>query len=569
MSERRKVEIEKLPSGVPRLDIVLGGGVPEYSFNLIAGDPGSGKTTLAHQFMFANATEEHPAIYFTILGEPALKMLRYQQQFTFFEQDKVNKSIHFINLSPEALDKDLSRVLENIVEQVEKIKPGIVVVDSFRTLVRAASDAEPGNMNLSEFVQRLALHLTSWQVTSFLIGEYVEEEMRENPVFTIADGIIVLIQNTERNSMVRKIQVPKMRGQSPQPGLHTVRINEDGLQIYPRMIKPIEEAQKDLPSRMISTGVVGVDEMLGGGTLTGNSILVGGPAGSGKTTLAIQFIAEGVKQNEPGVIAIFEETIPKYLDQARGFGIDLEEMVKQGKLEMVYIRPLDLSVDETLYTIQEAVERVGATRVVMDSISGLQAALAPTFEHDFRESLYRLLGAMTGVGITVLMTVEVTENYNELRFTPHVISFLTHDIILQRYVEIAGQLRKMMTVIKTRGRKHSSDLRAYEVTQEGLVVGEVLKQYRGLITSVPQLWESAKHVERDGLTDQETIVLRTLNELEEAPLKNLAERTGLRRADLTRALNRLVALNYAGKVKNADDTIYHAAHDERQEKSDE
>jgi circadian clock protein KaiC len=176
---------------------------------------------------------------------------------------------------------------------------------------------------------------------------------------------------------------------------------------------------------------------------------------------------------------------------------------------------------------------------------------------------------MTGVGITVLMTVEVTENYNELRFTPHVISFLTHDIILQRYVEIAGQLRKMMTVIKTRGRKHSSDLRAYEVTQEGLVVGEVLKQYRGLITSVPQLWESAKHVERDGLTDQETIVLRTLNELEEAPLKNLAERTGLRRADLTRALNRLVALNYAGKVKNADDTIYHAAHDERQEKSDE
>src|SRR6266550_7191664 len=256
MNERRKVNIKKIPSSVPRLDIVLGGGFPEYSFNLITGDPGSGKTTLAHQFMFANATKEHPAIYFTILGEPALKMLRYQQQFTFFEQDKVNKSFHFINLSQEALDNNLGRVLENIVEQVEKIKPGIVVVDSFRTLVRAASDTKPGNMNLSEFVQRLALHLTSWQVTSFLIGEYVEEEMRENPVFTIADGIIVLTQNTERNSMVRKLQVPKMRGLSPQPGLHTVRINNDGVQLYPRMIKPIEEAQKDLPSRLISTGVV-------------------------------------------------------------------------------------------------------------------------------------------------------------------------------------------------------------------------------------------------------------------------------------------------------------------------
>ena len=558
MNERHKVNIKKIPSSVPRLDIVLGGGFPEYSFNLVTGDPGSGKTTLAHQFMFAHATEENPAIYFTILGEPALKMLRYQQQFTFFDQNKVNKSIHFINLSQEALDNDLSKVLDNIVAQVEKISPGIVVVDSFRTLVRAISEVEPDKMNLSEFMQRLAMHLTSWQVTSLLIGEYANQEMRENPIFTIADGILVLTQSTERNSMVRKLQVPKMRGLSPQPGLHTVRINEDGLQIYPRMIKPIEEAQKDLPSRVISIGVAGLDEMLGGGTLTGNSILVAGPAGSGKTTLALQFIAEGIKQDETGVIAIFEETIPKYLDQAKGFGIDLEEMVKQGKLELVYIRPLDLSVDETLYTIQEAVDRVGATRVVLDSISGLQAALAPTFEQDFRESLYRLLGAMTGVGITVLMTVEVIENYNELRFTPHIISFLTHDIILQRYIEIEGQLRRMMTVIKTRGRKHSNDLRAYQVTAEGLVVGEVLKQYRGLITSVPRLRESAKHWDRDGLTDQETTVLRTLSELEEAPLKDLSERTGLRRTALTRALTRLVALNYAAKVKNDKETIYRA-----------
>jgi circadian clock protein KaiC len=561
MSERGKVEIKRLPSGVPRLDVVLGAGVPEYSFNLVAGDPGSGKTTLAHQFMFANATEEHPAIYFTILGEPALKMLRYQQQFSFFDHNKVNKSIHFINLSQEALDQDLGHVLEHIVAQVEKIKPGIVIVDSFRTLVRATSEVKPEGMSLTEFVQRLAIHLTSWQVTSFLIGEYVEHEMQKNPVFTLADGIIVLTQNTERNSMVRQLQVPKMRGQSPQPGRHTVRINHDGLQIYPRMIKPIEEAQTDLPSRTISTGVTGLDEMLGGGTLTGNSILIAGASGSGKTTLAIQFIAEGVKHGEPGVIAIFEETIPKYLDQAKGFDIDLEEMVKQGNLEMVYIRPLDLSVDETLYTIQEAVERIGATRVVLDSISGLQAALAPTFEQDFRESLYRLLGAMTGVGITVLMTVEVTENYNELRFTPHVISFLTHDIVLQRYVEIEGQLRKMMTVIKTRGRKHSSDLRAYEVTQEGIVVGEVLRSYRGLITSVPQLQE-AKYVDRDGLTDQETMVLRTLEEMVEAPLKDLAERTGLRRTKLTPALNRLVSLNYAGKIKNDNQTLYRAARKE-------
>jgi circadian clock protein KaiC len=556
MHKKGKVKIKKLPTGVPRLDDVLGGGIPEYSFNLIAGDPGSGKTTLAHQVMFANATEERPAIYFTILGEPALKMLRYQQQFTFFDMEKVNKAIHFINLSQQSMERDLTKVLKSIVDEVEKLNPAIVIVDSFRTLVRASNDLEPDKMQLSDFVQRVAMHLTSWQVTSFLIGEYEEQEMRENPVFTMADGILVLSQNIERNSMVRKIRVPKVRGQAPQPGLHSVRIEDSGVQIYPRMIKPIEETRKRLPSKFISTGIEGLDEMMGGGTLTGNTLLVAGPSGSGKTTVAIQFIAEGVKQNEPGVIAIFEETTQKYLDQAKGFGFDLQKMVQQNKLEMVYIRPLDLSVDETLYAIQAAVDRVGAKRVVIDSISGLQAALAPTFEVDFRESLYRLLGAMTGVDITVLMTVEVTENYNELRFTPHAISFLTHDILLQRYVEIEGELRRMLTIIKTRGRKHSSELRAYEITNKGLVVGEVLKQYRGLISAIPELRESAQPLAQKGLTDQETMVFQKLSESGDAGLKELMKATKLKRAELERALDRLVALGFVEKATMKGEIIY-------------
>jgi circadian clock protein KaiC len=556
MVKSGKVKIERLPTGVPRLDDVLGGGVPEYSFNVIAGDPGSGKTTLAHQVIFANATKQRPAIYFTILGEPALKMLRYQQQFTFFDKEQVNKAIHFINLSEQAMEADLTKVLESIVDHVQKLNPAIVVVDSFRTLVRATVEVKPGKMQLPEFVQRLAMHLTSWQVTSFLIGEYEEPEMRQNPVFTMADGIVVLSQNVERNSMVRKLRVPKVRGQAPQPGLHTVRIDQSGLQIFPRMIKPIEDAQEKIPSRLISTGNKSLDEMMGGGTLTGNTMLVAGPSGSGKTTAAIQFIAEGVKQNEPGVIAIFEETTQKYLDQAKGFGFDLAKMSRQGKLEMVYIRPLDLSVDETLYAIQAAVDRIGAKRVVIDSISGLQAALAPTFSIDFRESLYRLLGAMTGVGITVLMTVEVTENYNELRFTPHAISFLTHDIVVQRYVEIEGELRRLITVIKTRGRKHSSELRSYEVTDKGIVIGEVLKQYRGLISAIPELRESAQALAHQGLTDRETMVYHEVNKSGDAVLEDLITATKLKPAELKRALHRLVALGFIDKTKKKGEIVY-------------
>src|ERR1700680_323809 len=235
MTPQNKATINKLPTGVPGLDDILGGGLPEFSFNIIAGAPGCGKTTLAHQFVFANATPEKPALYFTVLGEPALKMLRYQQQYSFFDQDKLPGSIRFVNLSQVILEQDLDAVLKEIIKQVEEVNPGVVVVDSFRTVVRKAAGATT-EMELQGFVQRLALHLTSWQATTFLIGEYAEAEMRDNPVFTVADGLFWLYQTVERNSIVRKMQVMKMRGQESVPGLHTFRITQAGLQTFPRTL---------------------------------------------------------------------------------------------------------------------------------------------------------------------------------------------------------------------------------------------------------------------------------------------------------------------------------------------
>jgi circadian clock protein KaiC len=287
--------------------------------------------------------------------------------------------------------------------------------------------------------------------------------------------------------MVRKIQAIKMRGLNTQPGLHTFRIAQDGVSVFPRMVKPIETDVKVQPRHVLSTGVAGLDEMLGGGFLPGSAMLVAGPAGSGKSSLAIQFLAEGVRNGEPGVLAMFEETPIKYLEQAAGFGFDLQQMADQQQLKLIYLRPLDLSVDETLHEIQKGVKEVRAKRVAIDSLTGLEIALAPTFEEDFRESLYRLIGALTGSGISILMTVENNDNYTELRFSPHAVSFMTNDIILQRYVEIESQLRRVMTVIKARSRKHSTDLRTYEITERGLVVGGPLAGYQGIISGVPRL----------------------------------------------------------------------------------
>lgn len=162
-----------LETGIPHLDRILGGGLPAYSFNLIVGEPGAGKTTLAHQIMFANASPEHPALYFTILGEPPLKMLRYQQQLGFFDPDLLKASIRFINLSEEAMRHDLKKVQERIIREVEHTDPAIVVVDSFRTMMRSGA---AGQDEVRNFVQQLALYLTSWQATTFLVGEYNEKE---------------------------------------------------------------------------------------------------------------------------------------------------------------------------------------------------------------------------------------------------------------------------------------------------------------------------------------------------------------------------------------------------------
>jgi len=551
------IGIPNIATGVPGLDAVLGGGVPEFSMNLIAGNPGAGKTTLAQQIMFANATEERPALYFTVLGEPTLKMLRYQKEFGFFDPALVGSAVQYVNLSDEAVDYDLSVVLARMIEEVERARPRVVVVDSFRIAMgQGGAPSAPGKMSLDAFIQRLAVEMTSWEVTSFIIGDSNGRGYR-SPMFTVADAVFFLTQVADRNSVVRKLQVLKVRGRASMPGLHTFRITKQGLQVFPRIPEQQFE-RRPMPTLRLTTGIPGLDEAMGGGIPAGDALMLGGPAGSGKTTFATQFAAEGLRRGESVVIVVFEEYPEEYLSRAKARNQDIAAMIEAGNFRLIYLRPLDLSVDETLAEILEAVADIGASRVVIDSLSGFQIALAPAFREDFRESLYRLVGALTATGVTIFMTTEIAGGYPEAAFTTERVSFITDDIIVQRFIEIDGVLRTVLAIHKMRGSAHSHDFLTYEVSAQGAVVGGPLRNYRGILTGVPEQQRQLVREGHEGLTERESMVLDTLVRLGGASRIILAEHVGVAMEELADTITRLELLGYTRTTRTNGKEIFHA-----------
>jgi circadian clock protein KaiC len=208
--------------------------------------------------------------------------------------------------------------------------------------------------------------------------------------------------------------------------------------------------------------------------------------------LATQFIMAGLKVGEPGIVAVFEERPEEYIDRAVTFGLDLEASLSNGSLEVIYLRPLDLSVDEMMQELIDAVQRTGAKRLVIDSLAGFEMALAPGFRTDFRESLYRMIFGLTGIGITILSTLEMEETFDQLPFSSYLVSFLTDDVIRMRYIEIESQLRKLLMVVKMRGGRHSKDIREYDISSDGIVVGKRLTGYVHLLTGIPEQVDASK-----------------------------------------------------------------------------
>ncbi len=455
---------ERFLSGDRHLDGVFGGGLPAHAINMIIGLPGSGKTILAEQFMFHNASPERPGVYFSTVSEPLDKILRYGQRLDFFDAQTIGTSVFFEDLGRTLNDGGLDDVLIRVRALITERRPGLIVIDSFKALSDYATDAQA----LRHFLHELAGILTALPASTFWVGEYAREELATEPAFAIADGIISLITRREAERAIRLLEVLKLRGTGFMSGEHAYRIAPDGVHVFPRLAERLSAEPYELQPERMSSGIPAIDQMLSDGYWPGTSTLIGGPSGSGKTLMGLHFIFKGAALGQRGIIATFQEN-PTQLERiVRGFGWSLA----RESTELMYRSPVDLYLDEWVYELLEVIDRTGAQRVFIDSLGDLRRAAVD--ELRFREYLYSLLQRCTKHQISVMMSQETPRPFGNAYSTEGDISHLSDNVILLQFVPRDGQLKRALMVLKTRASKHDPGIREFTISPDGIVLGAPL-----------------------------------------------------------------------------------------------
>ncbi|MFW5878494.1 MAG: RAD55 family ATPase [Myxococcota bacterium] len=477
MSRDHPASIGRVATGIEGLDQVLNGGIPETSITLMAGEPGSGKTVLALQMLFEAARRGERCIYFTTLSEPALKVIRYMQLFDFFDQDLLEKQIELMDLGTALRSRGAEAALAEVVEKVEEEQPSIVVIDSFKAIHDLVEPVRRRSQ-----VYELAVAMASWGATTLLVGEYGEKDISKLPDFAIADGILRLGWGRRELTMVRELEVRKLRGSSFVLGTHFYEIDEGGISFYPRVRVPAEIPAAP-PEPKVTTGTPGLDGLLRGGLPSRSTTLLVGGTGTGKTLLGLQFLVEGARRGEPGILVGLEESPEQIIATAAGFGWDLEALQEAGLLELLYVPPVELSTDRFLHELLTGIGRTKAKRVVLDSLTSL--ALGAVSERRLRELVYALAKHLRAAGITSMLSMEVPELLGTGQISGHGVSFAADNVIFIRYVETQGRLDRALAVIKARGVGHGRELVGLMIGGKGVEVGGPLSELQGVLTGLP------------------------------------------------------------------------------------
>jgi circadian clock protein KaiC len=373
------VALDRLMTGSAALDRILGGGLPARSVNVIAGEPGSGKTVFALQFLFHLARQGKKSLYFTTLSEPAVKLIAYMQQFAFFNATLLENLVQFIDIGGTVRGGDVEKTLAAITDRVEQDEPTVVVIDSFKAIGELLQE----RVQARTFVYDLSVHMASWGATTLLVGEYVDEDLAKWPEFAIADGIIRLASRRTELTATREFDILKLRGANYLTGRHFFEIGAAGMAFYPRVRAPEDEDPVQRLEDRFHTGVAGLDQLLDGGIPRASSTILQGGTGTGKTLLGLQFLLEGAQRGEAGAFFSLEETRSQLCAVAKGYGWDLPALEATGLLAIVYTSPVELSTDRFLDRARALVERIGARRAVLDSLTSM--ALGVISERRFKE----------------------------------------------------------------------------------------------------------------------------------------------------------------------------------------
>lgn len=458
--------IKRIVTGSRELDEILGGGIPENSINIIMGEPGSGKTALAEGLVFANAGDERrPSLYLTTLSEPLDKVIKYLQQFRFFDVNKIGGAVRYEELGAELAANGIAALLPKLKEVIKTLSPKIIVIDSFKAIHDLATSVQEMRLMLYEVGGLLA----AYDTTVFLIGEYRHEDIATFPEFAVADGIIELTRNIHGSRDERILRVFKLRGSSYRQGAHAFDITSAGLKVYPRLVSPVEAAFYKRDATRVTSGVPGLDAMLAGGFWTGSATLLAGPTGSGKTTASIQFILEGLRLGEPCLLVNFQENPTQLAHQMEEIGGQLDDDTR-GRLTLLYYSAVELSIDRIIVSIFQVLRKVPIRRIVIDAIGDLAIAAGDaTRMHDY---LYALVQHFAVMGVSSVFTMEtdppvMTSDEHHGR-----LSHMTDNIIFLDIRANDGIVGRTLRIAKARGIAHDLQSRELQIDGAGMHIVE-------------------------------------------------------------------------------------------------
>jgi circadian clock protein KaiC len=457
--------IARLESGVRNLDEILHGGLPKGSVSIVAGPPGSGKTILAQQICFRNASASSRVLYFTTLSEPPAKTLRYLGQFDYFDEKRMESDIEFIDLGGVLRTSGLEETQTTIMEHVKRVQPAIVVIDSFKVF----DDLTGSREELRRFGYEIAVRLMAWETTAFLLGEYGYDDLATNPLFSIIDGLMTLTQRDSSGEQQRFLQIHKMRGTAHSTDEHAFVINARGIEVYaPRVTiqrKPGQEQELETTRRR--TAISRLDELLGEGIPLGSSLLVAGVAGTGKTVLLLEFIYRGALAGEKGIIFSFEETAERLRATARGLGWEFDREMDRGMIEIVFIAQPEILVEGHLVMMQERINALNAARVAVDSISVfLHKIKDPQLS---REKTFQLASIVQNVRAIAFFATDIPYGSNQISRLG-VEETVVDGVILLTSKEEGFDRQRYIEIYKLRNTAHLKGRHNLAIEKGGIVI---------------------------------------------------------------------------------------------------